>query len=252
MIPKTREESLRVLKSNIQLLYEQRKLLNLLNENGIQAFVIGDSSVALFYPNPLSRELYDIDVLVHCKQFGEAVSLCKQNSYLPFELPEDQENCVHFIRNGITIHLLSELRLFSEEHKNEILNAWIASDKPLMVKIGNDMIPTLLQGNNGILQLVLLRVETQRGELKKRSLLDWMMFSKSYLSDENWNTFGKKAEQLGLKEFAKSITCYGKKYIDINASWCEWDLETLDSFDVVDMGRTPIPNEPNKTDKLTG
>lgn len=208
------KEGLHTLKNNIQLLYEQRELLKLLNSKGIPTIVIGDSLSALNYSNPLIRELCDIDLILPSECFEEAVLLCQQNGYLHFKLPEDQGYFVHFIRNGTTIHLLREMRVFHDEQKNQLLNTWIATAKPLMANIGNYTIPTLQQWLNGILQLALLQTDIHRGRIKKQSLMDWMMFVKNYLNDENWTSFEKKAEQLGLKEFAKSITCYGKKYTD--------------------------------------
>lgn len=234
-----REEKLQILKSNIQLLYEQRILLNLLNSNGIPTVVIGDSLTALSYPNPVLRELHDIDLILQGEFFKKAVSLCKQDGYLPFKLPEDQGNCAHFIRNSITIHLITEVRVFSDEQKNQLLNTWIASGKPLTASIGNDTINTLQQWLNGILQLALLQADAQRGRIKMQSLTDWMMFAKNYLCDENWGSFAEKADQFELKEFAKSITCFGKKYIDINATWCDGTSDKFSNLVVLDTRRPP-------------
>ena len=249
MASNVREEELQILKNNIQLLYEQRELLNLFNVKGIPSLVIGDSLTALSYPNPLSRELFDIDLLLHSECFEKAVSLCHENGYLPFKLPEDHGNCAHFIKNGITIHLLIEMKVFREEHKNQLLNTWITSEKPLIARIGNDTIPTMQQWLNGILQLALLQTDAQRGRIKMQSLIDWMMFAKDYLCDKNWGAFEKKANLVGLTEFSKTITSYGKRYVDINAPWCDGALEISDDF-VVDTRRTLFHDEFVKTGRL--
>lgn len=47
MASSVREEELQILKNNIQLLYEQRELLNLFNSKGIDALVIGESLTVL-------------------------------------------------------------------------------------------------------------------------------------------------------------------------------------------------------------
>ena len=69
------------------------------------------------------------------------------------------------------------------------------------------------------------------------------MFAKDYLCDENWITFENRADELGLKDFAKNITYIGKKYIDINAFWCEGALDKLNSFVVLDSRMAPLPND---------
>ena len=240
---------LRILNNNTQLLYEQRELLNLFKSNEISALVIGDSSVALYYPNILSRELRDIDILLQKECFEDAVDLCSQNGYLSFELPEDDGYCAHFMRSGFTINLLCGLKLLSDEHKNELLNEWITYEIPMMARIGNDIIPTLQYWSNGLLQLALLRIDIKHGRIEKQSLIDWMMFVKSYLNDENWIYWKEKADQLGLKELAINITCFGKKYIDINALWCEEPSEKIDGLMVVD---TRIKPSHHRTDKKTG
>lgn len=241
------EEKLEILKKDIQLLYEQRELLSLFSSKGIVALVIGDSLTALSYPNPLSRELSDIDLLLYDDCFEEAVSLCHQNGYLSFKLSVDDGSCAHFIKNGTTIHLLSEMKVFGDDLKDELLNTWIASAEPLIARIRNDTFLTLQQWLNGILQLAILQTETRRGRVKMQSLIDWMMFAKGYLCDENWSFFGEKADRVGLKEFAKSITHYGKRYVDINESWCEEASEIPDNFVVLDIKKVHFNNESLKT-----
>ena len=229
-----REERLRILKNNIQLLYEQKELLSLLDNKVISALVIGDSSAAICYPNPITRELREIDLVIPKKSIQGAVLYCTQNGYISFELSEDQGNCFHLMKNGFTIHLHSEINLFDDRTKNELLNEWITSEESVDARIGNNTIPTVPYWINGLLQLAILQKDIYDYRTTKQALTDWMMFVKSYLNCIGWSAFGEKAAQLGLREFAKSITQYGKRYVEVDALWCDDVAETLDDIVVVD------------------
>lgn len=229
-----REDELRILKSNIQILHEQKEMLSILCSKGASALVIGDSAAAISYPDPLTRELREIDLVLQKGFIKGIASCCAQNGYTLFDLPEDQGNCVHLMKNGFTIHLFSEIKLFDDKTKNDLLNGWIATEESIDASIGNYTIPTTPYWINGLLQLALLQRDACIHRIHKQNLNDWMMFVKSYLNDANWSTFGVKAEQLGLKEFAKSITRYGKQYFDVDTPWCD-SAEALDGVFVVDI-----------------
>ena len=243
MNPKEREEKeLRILKNNIQLLFEQRELLSLFDSKGISALVIGDSSASICYPNPLTRKLREIDLLLPKGSIQGAALYCTQNGYTLFELPEDQGNCTHLMKNGFTIHLLGEINLFDDRTKNNQFNGWLKSEEPIEAKIGSYIIPTIPYWINGLLQLAMLQIGARNGKIQKQSLIDWMMFVKGWLNDSNWPAFREKAAQLGLNWFAMSITRYGKQYVDVEASWCD-TAETLGGFVIVDAQKEYGNNE---------
>ena len=167
-----REDELRILKSNIQLLHEQKEILSILCSKGASALVIGDSVAAISYPDPLTRELREIDLVLQKGSIKGIASYCAQNGYTLFYLPEDQGNCVHLMRNGFTIHLFNEINLFDDRTKNNLLNGWIKSEEPINASIGNYTIPTTPNWINGLLQLALLQRDACIHRIHKQNFND--------------------------------------------------------------------------------
>lgn len=213
---------------NVQLLYEQRELLKLLCDNGIPVLVLGDSSTAVFYPDPLRQELSDIDIFVQENWFQKACHICSSCGYTSFVLPEDSGAIAHFIRNGVTIHLQWQQRLFTDEKKNAQLNAWLNEQESINAQIEKFTFPVLQNWLNGVLQLALIQRDAERGGIVKKQIDDWAMFVNSFLSDTEWLPFKKRAESLGLVKTAMNISSLGK----LSVSWCNENPDVLSQIRV--------------------
>ena len=206
---------------NIKLLFEQNELLKLLNDNGINPIVIGDSAAAIYYPDPLKRKLEEIDFIVKGNDFSNAGQLCSAAGYTSFTLPEDQGNCLHYVRNNITIHIHKQIELFVEEENNNLLNQWIAEGVIEKANIGKYSIPVLPYWINGLLQLGILKTAIGRKVVRKSQIDDWTMFVKSNLPDAQWNSFHEKTEQVGLTETAKRASRAAKDITGLDITWCD-------------------------------
>ncbi len=185
---------------------------------------------ASYYPDPFLQKLQDIDVFVKKEQFCEAVMRCADSGYLPFILPEDNEECSHFIKNGITIHLQRRLRLYSDNEKNELLNKWLQESNIEKTVINNYKIPVPQAWIEGILQLSLIKKSIEQKEITRKQLNDWNMFVSKYLSDDAWPGFKQHADQLELADIAKSITRLGGN----NVAWCRETADDLTDLRIVE------------------
>ncbi len=212
-------EMLQTVTKNVQLLFELKNLLSLMSK----PIVIGDVSTAIYYDEPLRQSLRDIDLFV--MEYHEE----EIQSYTTFTLPEDNGDCIHFIKNGVTVHIHKELRLFEDEKKNELLNNWMKDEEPITGRIGDYGVPVPQHWLNGIIQLSLIKRAIERGSISRKGMNDWREFVKIYLSDEKWMEFKEKAKKLGLEETAKSITRFAK----VNVNWCQ-DVDELSGVKIIE------------------
>ena len=214
---------------NIQFLYEQNELLKDLDGN---ALVLGDPSTAVFYPDPLTKPLHDIEMLIHDESTFREMTLHHEST--SFQLPIDDGNCIHIIRNGVSIHLHRRLHLFGDEGKDGLLNDWLAEEDPIDVKIGKYTIPVPQYWLIGLLQLALINRDIESKRIEKSRITDWLMFVKAYLSEEEWPAFKQKTDQLGLTETAKSISRFG--YASV--AWCSDAGDDLKWLNVIEETET--------------
>lgn len=65
----------------IKLLYEQYRLLNLLEENDIPCVILKGCAAAIYYPEPHLRAMGDVDILVQHDKFESAMAILESNGY---------------------------------------------------------------------------------------------------------------------------------------------------------------------------
>ena len=95
----------------MKLLFEQDKLIKLLDENDIPCVILKGSAAAQYYPKPHLRAMGDVDFLVPSVKFYEAAKVLEDNGY-NYEHGKDEngnrpEHGRHFsyCKNGIVFEL---------------------------------------------------------------------------------------------------------------------------------------------------
>lgn len=95
----------------MQLLYEQDKLLRLLNANNIPCVILKGCAAAVYYPKPYLRAMGDVDFLVSHDKFNAAIELMESNGYSYLHGKDDDGNLMEgerhicYSKNGIEFEL---------------------------------------------------------------------------------------------------------------------------------------------------
>lgn len=203
----------------MRVLYEQTKLVELLQGEGIPFVIIKGSAAAIYYPKPNTRTMGDIDLLVTEDRFETAFSLLENNEYkFKYDLGNNRE-CA-FSKGGIVVELhrrYSDVKYNIEEHLiNGIKNA-------RTVTLYGNSFPALPEPENALVLLDHIRHHLWDG-LGLRQFVDFMMCVSSVKDEKTFKSeFLPLFEEAGLGTFARVITKMCKKYLGLqaNAEWCD-------------------------------
>lgn len=203
----------------IRMLYEQTKLVELLQGEGIPFVIIKGTAAAIYYPVPSCRTMGDVDILVAENAFDTAFAVLSENGY-KFQFDHGDGREYTFIKNRVIFELhrrYSDEKYNIEEHLiNGIKNA-------RTVTLYDDMFPALSDKENTLLLLDHIRHHLLGG-LGLRQIIDFMLCINSVKDEKTIETeYLPLFEQAGLGTFAKIVTKMCKQYLGLplNCSWCE-------------------------------
>lgn len=272
--------ALKFVKFNVQLMWEQQQIEKVL-EN-IPYVVIKGACAAIYYPEPLRRAMGDIDILVCPEDFGKSYDAMKTAGYNTADARNGEERHAHFIKNSNTKELIVDRLSVTPFRTGEEENSSAQSGKPLVVELhrnfatlqtkkqerlldewlyaaikGNSVMgrlgkytfPMLDDQINGIVLLAHINQHLEEG-LGLRHIVDWVMYVKHSLSDENWIAFKQRTDLLGLTTLAKVIAKLGQKYLGLShdIKWCQdASDETVDAllayaFECGNFGKKDVAN----------
>lgn len=215
----SRDYQIRVL----YILSAQKKLVELLDENGIEFVIIKGAAASVLYKDPFLRLMGDIDFLVKRKDFDRTAALLEANG---FELDQqDLSNIAHhneYRKYGITFELHRRLPIV--DGKNErLLNLF---EKGIDERIDGHIewlrFPMLPNELNGMVLLFHINQHLREG-LGLRQILDWMMFVDRHIDDAAWEqTYSDLFESVGMSKFAMIVTEMCKRHLGLrkDITWC--------------------------------
>ena len=224
----------------LRMLYEQDRLLRLLDANGIPAVILKGSAAAVYYPKPHLRTMGDVDLLVPRGRFDEAAALMEANGYLyTHGRQEDEEfegNAKHIgtVKNGIEFELHHHVSSNSPA-VDELLEDAIAQRE--YRALNGYRFPVLPELENGISLLDHMASHLKSG-MGLRQAIDWRMYCEKTLDDEFWRTaMGPAAEKLGFSNLAVTSARMCQLYLGLrdDLTWCadadeELAAELLDNL----------------------
>lgn len=215
------DEALPYIASNINLMWEQQRLSEILN--GIPFFVIKGSCAAIYYPDPIRRTLGDIDLLVNPTYFKAAYDTLKEAGYSTSEIIDGEDiRHIRFKRNRIVIELHKRFATLNSAVQEKLLDQWLYSASPIIGGFGKYTFPMLPDELNGLVLLTHINQHLEEG-IGLRHIIDWVMYVRHSISDQNWPSFKGKTDQLGLTILAKAIARFGQIYTGLNMeiTWCK-------------------------------
>ena len=163
----------------MRLLFEQDKLIKLLDANDIPCVILKGSAAAQYYPKPHLRAMGDVDFLVPKDMFETDIMLLESKGYeyhhgktKDGKIPEDVRH-IGYVKNGIEFELhhhfssygfniddIIELAIYKKEYRN----------------IDGYNIPVLPDFENGLVLLGHINQHLISQNLGLRQIIDWSIY----------------------------------------------------------------------------
>lgn len=203
----------------MQLLYEQDKLLRLLDANNIPCVILKGCAAAVYYPKPYLRAMGDVDFLVSHDKFNAAIELMESNGYSYLHGKDDDGNLMEgerhicYSKNGIEFELHHH---FSSDgfDIDDVLES--AIEKRKYRELNGYSIPMLPDIENGLVLLGHINHHLKSNNLGLRQIIDWEMYLNSVMDSGEWeHEFVPLAKEIGLLDLAVNVTKMCEKHLGL-------------------------------------
>lgn len=221
----------------IRVLYimsAQQKLVELLEQNGIDFVIIKGAAAAVYYPDPLLRMMGDVDLLVKRNDFERTAKLLEQNGFEhDGDLGSNEQHHEGYVKYKVMFELHRRLPIVDESNDKLLSIFEKGIDERVNGSIEFMEFPMLPEKLNGVVLLFHINQHLRVG-LGLRQILDWMMFVDKNIDDEAWQRdYMPLTQSVGLDKFAKIVTRMCQMHLGLNKqlTWCaDADPEVCDSF----------------------
>ncbi len=210
----------------MRMLYEQDKLIKLLNSNNIPCVILKGCAAAKYYPKPYLRTMGDIDILVPFDDIDKAEHILENNGY-KYDHGKDEtgrriegERNVTYLRNGFIFEL--HYRFSSQGYDiDSILKE--AMDQIETIELNGYIIPVYPDDINGLILLGHINQHLKDDNLGIRQIIDWEMYVHS-VADKEWIVrFSSLADKVGLLPLATYVTKLCNLYFGLPESFEMFD-----------------------------
>ena len=205
----------------MRILYEQDKLIKLLDNNNIPCVILKGCVAAQYYPKPYLRAMGDVDFLVPHDKFYDAVNVLEDNGY-KYEHGKDEngnrpehERHFSYSKNGIKFelhHHFSSTGYCIDDILEKAINKREYRD------LDGYKIPVLPYVENGLVFLGHINQHLKYEKLGLRQILDWAMYVLVELNKTKWNdVFIPVVENVGLEKLAVNVTQMCNRFLGLPA-----------------------------------
>ena len=205
------------------LMQVQQQIMDLLLQAQIPCAVLKGSAANVYYPNPLNRNMGDIDILVKPQDFAQAVQILLSGGCAL----HDDRNPKHteFRKNGIAIELHRHFATLNHQQRASTLDAMLfdALDRVEKAELEGFHFYMLPPLENGIVLMEHINSHMESG-LGLRQIIDWMLYANRHLSDPVWfQQFSGMIRQVGLEKLACTVTRMCQLYLGLSPdiTWCQ-------------------------------
>ena len=203
----------------MRLLYEQDKLIKLLDANDISCVIIKGFAAAQYYPKPHLRAMGDVDFLVPKDKFLYVSRLLEVNRYTYHHgktevgiILKDVRH-IEYTKNGIDFELH---QFFSSPgfDMDDILEQAINNRE--YHDLDGYRIPMLPEIENGLVLLGHINHHLKNNNLGLRQIIDWEMYVYQVMNRDLWNrSFVPVLRKIGLDKLAINVTAMCIKYFGL-------------------------------------
>lgn len=207
---------------SLRVLDAQASLCDILREHEIKPVIMKGMASAWYYPDPMLRQIGDIDFIVPPGKFDECCRVLEENGY---ERGEDVERHLEYEKQGLEYECH---RYFSmnESDKDrtvdEILYAGCAKC------VTRDVAGKKYYAHpDDYYGLVLLQHTKHHlfGGMGFRQFIDWVVYADKVLDDAMWEkTFSGRIRECGFEMLAKVMTKTAQNYLGLKKdgiTWCD-------------------------------
>lgn len=221
------------------LMENQNNLVKLLTNGGYSFAIMKGTANGLLYPKPELRTVGDIDFLVKTEDYEKIYELLVDNGYKLAAAKDDLKHHLELTQNGIIFEMhkrpAGTKRRYSEKNQRLIQYFQDGLNKTETAEIEGYSFPVLSPEHTGIM-LLLHTARHLRSGIGIRHLVDWMMYVKTYVTDEFWrNRLEPLAFDADVEILAKVITRCCQLYLGLSDSitWCK-DIDREICEDTID------------------
>lgn len=204
-----------------RLMKAQDSVLAEFRQAGIPVAVLKGAAAAANYPQPKSRSMGDIDLIVPPDHFDRAFALLECLGWendAPLEINPRHAGFRKADCPEIELH-----RYFStctDKRQADFLDQAIYDAIPHAewADVEGFSVPVLPPLENGLVLLAHVNQHLGSG-LGLRQILDWQMFVEAHLTDELWERgFQHAAQQIGMEKLAITTTWLCRTYLGLQTS----------------------------------
>lgn len=207
------EKLSKALSENAKIDFEHVRICRLMKNAGIPCTILKGFASALYYPDALMRSMGDVDFLVDTDNFEKANEVLRQNGYSPCEKSHDVHDVyigkvcrceMHFQPSGIP---QGKAGVKVRKYLADIL----ARSEEVQTELGKINVPC--EFHHGLIILLHMCHHLTGDGLGIRHLCDWAVFVNSLGEEKFLETFEKAIRDIGLWEFAKTMTFICSEYL---------------------------------------
>ena len=217
--------------SNVECFKNHTYLHNLMQNNGVRYCIVKGAVSASYYPDPLSREMGDVDFYVHPDDFELACRVLKDDGFV---FSNDDHPCHISMHNGRKhFELHFKPVAYSEGSVGDmILENW--RDILERSSIKQDKLATYCAPStfhHGFILLTHLQHHLFQEGIGLRHFIDWAVFVSSLSNDEFLTLFEARLKKIGLFRLAQLLCLGAVKHLGMpHSAWMGDDYETADEL----------------------
>lgn len=231
-----RKKLSQTLADNAKIDFEHVRICGIMKNAGIPCIILKGFASALYYPDALMRSMGDVDFLVDTDYFEQATEVLSQHGYAA----SDKSHDVHDVYIGKTCRCEMHFQPsgIPQGKAGVKVRKYLADitkkAETVQTELGEITVPCTF--HHGLIILLHTCHHLTGDGLGIRHLCDWAVFVNSLGEEKFLETFENPLKDIGLWEFAKTVTFICGKYLGMPAaSWAADADEKLADYILIDI-----------------
>lgn len=229
-----KQHSMRVAANNYRNLTVQNKALKILAENNIRCAVLKGITVAKYYPEPLRRQLGDIDILVDEENYERTIDLLTASAERDAEKLKHKFH-YHFTFCGTELEVHKYMTEYEEGENGEIFAEALKNALNTTITGEYDMFKFPMLDEKHLAISLILHTQRHFAEhgITMRMICDFAVFAKNISADTWKNEICPSLRKLGTERFAYALLRACEKYLGAQFEFdtaCATDEKIVDDL----------------------
>ena len=207
---------------SMRVLTAQDCLCNILGEHHIRPVFLKGMASAWYYPDPMLRQIGDVDFLVPPGEFDEC---CRVLEHSGFEKAGGDERHLAYEKQGLEYECHRYFSFNATEQDRTVDEMlYEGCGKCVTRDVDGKKYYALPDAHHGLALLEHMKHHLRDG-MGFRQYIDWVVYADKVLTDGVWeNTFSPMARRSGLERMAKVMTKTAQIYLGLRRdgiTWCD-------------------------------